>query len=358
MPAPENAIKRLVIRQPDDWHVHLRDGSMLDAVTNHTARQFARAIVMPNLSTPVTTVAAAEAYKTRILKALELSPKPNSNFTPLMTCYLTDAADSAEIEKGFASGVFTACKLYPANATTNSKFGVTSVDNIYSVFETMQRIGMPLLLHGEATESHVDVFDREAVFIENTLSRIIADFPALKIVFEHITTKDAVDFVECAAPNLAATITPHHLEINRNAMFKGGIRPHYYCLPVAKREQHRIALRRAATSGAKKFFLGTDSAPHAIGEKESACGCAGIFNAPYALESYLKTFEEENALDRFEAFASENGPNFYGLPLNKQKVLLEKNSTSIPNILSTPAAEIVPFHAGETLNWKFSGLIE
>jgi dihydroorotase len=354
MPATENAIKQLVIRQPDDWHVHLRDGAMLDAVTNHTARQFARAIIMPNLNPPVTTVAAAEAYKTRILKALELK----SNFTPLMTCYLTDAADDVEIEKGFTNGVFTACKLYPAHATTNSKFGITSVDNIYHVFEMMQRIGMPLLIHGEATDSHVDVFDRETIFIENTLSKIIKDFPSLKIVFEHITTKDAVDFVESTAPNLAATITPHHLEINRNAMFTGGIRPHFYCLPIAKREQHRMALRKAATSGNKKFFLGTDSAPHAIGEKESACGCAGIFNAPYALESYLKTFEEENALDRFEAFASENGPNFYGLPLNKQKVLLEKKSTSVPNTLSTPAAEIVPFHAGETLSWHFAGLTD
>jgi len=358
MPAPETAIKRLVIRQPDDWHVHLRDGSMLNAVTHYTARQFARAIVMPNLNPPVTTVAAAEAYKTRILEALKLESKPNTNFTPLMTCYLTDAADSSEIEKGFASGVFTACKLYPANATTNATFGVTNVDKIYPVFEIMQRIGMPLLVHGEATDRQVDIFDREAVFIEHTLSKIIKDFPALKIVFEHITTKDAVDFVETAAPNLAATITPHHLEINRNAMFKGGFRPHFYCLPVAKREKHRIALRRAATSGDKKFFLGTDSAPHGIGEKESACGCAGIFNAPYALESYLKTFEEENALDRFEAFASENGAHFYGLPLNNQKVLLEKKSTNIPNTLTTPAAEIVPFHAGETLTWKFAGLID
>jgi len=214
-----------------------------------------------------------------------------------------------------------------------------------------------LLIHGEATESHVDVFDREAVFIEQTLSKIIKEFPSLKIVFEHITTKDAVDYVASGAPNLAATITPHHLEINRNAMFKGGMRPHFYCLPVAKREQHRMALRKAATSGNKKFFLGTDSAPHAVGEKESACGCAGIFNAPYALESYLKTFEEENALVRFEAFASENGANFYGLPLNDQKVLLEKKSTEIPKTLSTPAAELVPFHAEETLNWKFVGLI-
>ena len=345
---------KLIIRQPDDWHVHLRDDGMLNAVVNYTARQFARAIVMPNLNPPITTIAAASAYKARIVKTLE----QNKNFTPLMTCYLTDDAEVAEIEKGFTSGVFTACKLYPANATTNSKFGVTSVDNIYPVFEMMQRISMPLLIHGEATDSHVDVFDREAVFIENILSKIIKDFPSLKIVFEHITTKDAVNFVESAAPNVAATITPHHLEVNRNAMFTGGIRPHFYCLPVAKREKHRIALRKAATSRNKKFFLGTDSAPHAIGEKESACGCAGIFNAPYALESYLKTFEEENALDHFEAFASENGPKFYGLPLNEKKVLLEKKPTSVPNTLTTSAAEIVPFHAGETLTWQFANLID
>ncbi len=348
------AIKQLIIRQPDDWHVHLRDDDMLGAVANYTARQFARAIVMPNLNPPVTTVAAAEEYKKRIMNALE----PNSNFIPLMTCYLTDTADATEIEKGFSSGTFTACKLYPANATTNATFGVTSVDNIYPVFETMQRIGMPLLIHGEATESHIDVFDREAIFIEQTLSKIMADFPSLKIVFEHITTKNAVDFVQSAAENLAATITPHHLEINRNAMFKGGIRPHFYCLPVAKREKHRMALRKAATSGNKKFFLGTDSAPHAVGEKESACGCAGIFNAAYALESYLKTFEEENALDRFEAFASENGANFYGLPLNNQKVLLEKKSTDVPKTLSTPAADIAPFHAEETLAWQFANLVD
>jgi dihydroorotase len=327
---------------------------MLNAVTTYTARQFARAIVMPNLNPPVTTVDSAARYKARILEALE----PEHNFTPLMTCYLTDDADSAEIEKGFTSGVFTACKLYPANATTNASYGVTSVDKIYPIFETIQKIGMPLLLHGEATESHIDIFDREAVFIEHTLSKIINDFPALKIVFEHITTKDAVEFIESTGPNLAATITPHHLEINRNAMFKGGIRPHFYCLPVAKREQHRIALRKAATSGNKKFFLGTDSAPHGVGEKESACGCAGIFNAPYALESYLKTFEEENALDNFEAFASENGADFYNLPRNNKKVLLEKKPTIIPEKLSTPIAEIIPFHAGETLSWQFSGLID
>lgn len=254
---------RLIIRRPDDWHVHLRDGPMLAAVVNYTARQFARAIVMPNLDPPVTTVTAARDYRERIIAALE----PGVDFEPLMTCYLTDSIAPAEVAQGFTQGVFTACKLYPAHATTNSALGVTDFRRIYPVFETMQRIGMPLLLHGEVIESHIDVFDREAVFIDRILTKIIADFPALRIVFEHITTAEAVAFVDAAGPNLAATITPHHLAINRNAMFEGGIRPHFYCLPVAKREVHRLALRRAATSGSAKFFLGTDSAPHALGER-------------------------------------------------------------------------------------------
>ena len=305
---------------------------------------------MPNLPDPVTNVAAAEAYRARILAALD----PALDFTPLMTCYLTDNSDPAEIERGFASGVFTACKLYPANATTNAAHGVTDVARIYPVLETMQRIGMPLLVHGEVTDRHVDIFDREAVFIEQVLSGIIAEFPVLKVVFEHITTRDAVAFVEGAGLNIAATITPHHLEINRNAIFDGGIRPHFYCLPVAKREEHRLALRRAATSGSAKFFLGTDSAPHGLGEKESACGCAGIFNAPFALESYAKTFEEENALDQLEAFASENGPRFYGLPLNTGTMTLERTASLVPDTLSTGATQVVPFHAGQSLDWCFA----
>ncbi len=346
-----DGITRLIMRRPDDWHVHLRDGPMLAAVVAYTARQFARAIVMPNLNPPVTTVAAAQAYRTRILAALE----PGQDFAPLMTCYLTDGIDPAEVARGFTQGVFTACKLYPAHATTNSALGVTDVKNIYPVFEKMERIGMPLLLHGEVTEHHIDVFDREAAFIDRTLVKIIADFPALKVVFEHITTAEAVRFVEACGPNLAATITPHHLEINRNAMFEGGIRPHFYCLPVAKRETHRLALRRAATSGNPKFFLGTDSAPHAVNDKESACGCAGIFNAPFALESYAKTFEEEGALNRLEAFASENGPRFYGLPLNASKIVLERMSARVPDTLPAAATHIVPFHAGKTLAWRFAG---
>ncbi|WP_298095582.1 dihydroorotase [Brevundimonas sp.] len=342
----------LVIRRPDDWHVHLRDGAMLGSVVNYTARQFARAIVMPNLAPPVTTVAAAEAYRARILAAVE----PGTVFTPLMTCYLTDDIDAAEVGRGFAAGVFTACKLYPANATTNSSHGVTDFRRIYPVLEVMQQIGMPLLVHGEVTDSHVDIFDREAVFIDRILTRIIADFPALKVVFEHITTADAVAFVETAGANVAATITPHHLDFNRNAMFQGGIRPHFYCLPVAKREVHRLALRRAATSGSDRFFLGTDSAPHAVGAKESACGCAGIFNAPFAIESYARTFEEEGALHYLEAFASENGPRFYGLPLNEDRIRLDRVAHQVPEMMIAADTEVVPFHAGQTLGWKFAGL--
>jgi dihydroorotase len=342
----------LVIRRPDDWHVHLRDGAMLGSVVNYTARQFARAIVMPNLAPPVTTVAAAEAYRARILAAVE----PGTVFTPLMTCYLTDDIDPGEVGRGFAAGVFTACKLYPANATTNSSHGVTDFRRIYPVLEVMQQIGMPLLVHGEVTDSHVDIFDREAVFIDRILTRIIADFPALKVVFEHITTADAVAFVETAGANVAATITPHHLDFNRNAMFQGGIRPHFYCLPVAKREVHRLALRRAATSGSDRFFLGTDSAPHAVGAKESACGCAGIFNAPVAIESYARTFEEEGALHHLEAFASENGPRFYGLPLNEDRIRLDRVAHQVPEMMIAADTEVVPFQAGQTLGWKFAGL--
>jgi dihydroorotase len=272
-----------------------------------------------------------------------------------MTCYLTDGIDPGEIERGFATGVFTACKLYPAHATTNSSHGVTDIKNIRGALETMQRIGMPLLLHGEVTDKHVDIFDREAVFIDRILSKLVSDFPALKIVLEHITTEEAANFVANGPATLAATITAHHLDYNRNAMFEGGIRPHFYCLPVAKREHHRLALRKAATSGSAKFFLGTDSAPHAIGTKETACGCAGVFSAPHALESYVKVFDEENAMDRFEAFASENGPRFYGLPLNEDRITLERVSHSVPARISAADTEIVPFHAGATLAWRLAG---
>ena len=339
---------RLTLRRPDDWHVHLRDGPMLEAVARHTARQFARAIVMPNLTPPVTSVAAASAYRDRIRAAVP------DGFTPLMTCYLTDDADPDEIARGFAEGVFTAAKLYPANATTNSAHGVTDIANIHPALAAMERIGMPLLVHGEVTDPEVDIFDREAVFIDRVMAPLAARFPALKIVFEHITTAEAADFVAAGGPNIGATITPQHLHINRNAILAGGIRPHMYCLPVAKRERHRLALRKAATSGSPKYFLGTDSAPHAIAAKETACGCAGIFNAPYALESYAAVFEEEGALDRLEAFASENGPRFYGLPLNEGTVTLERSATQVPERLELGFTDIVPFHAGEKLRWRLA----
>jgi dihydroorotase len=335
-------LQTLTIRRPDDWHVHLRDGAMLKAVAPYTARQFARAIVMPNLDPPVTSVAAAQAYRERIVAAA------GAGFTPLMTCYLTDEADPDEIARGFEDGIWVAAKLYPANATTNSARGVTDVRNIRGALERMQAIGMPLLVHGEVTDPEVDVFDREAVFIERVLEPLTRDLPALKIVFEHITTAEAAQFVQDSGSNVAATITPHHLVINRNALFAGGLRPHAYCLPVAKRERHRLAVRAAATSGSPKFFLGTDSAPHAREAKESECGCAGIFNAPFALESYAGVFEEEGALDRFEAFASEYGPRFYGLPLNDGAVTLERADQPVPGEI----AGVVPFEANGTVRWR------
>jgi dihydroorotase len=340
--------ERLVIRRPDDWHVHLRDGEMLRAVAGYTARAFARAIVMPNLDPPITSMAAAISYRDRILAAAS----EGAEFTPLMTLYLTDAADPSEIERGLEAGVFTAAKLYPAHATTNSAHGVTELSNIYPALETMQRIGMPLLVHGEVTDPEVDVFDREKVFIDRVFTRLVRDFPGLKMVFEHITTSEAAEFVLAAGPSIAATVTPQHLVINRNAMFAGGLRPHAYCLPVAKREAHRQAIRRAATSGSPKFFLGTDSAPHSQERKESGCGCAGIFNAPFALESYAQVFDEEGALDRLEAFASENGARFYGLPLNAGTVTLERAEVTVPERLPGAGSAVVPFHAGEALRWR------
>jgi dihydroorotase len=342
-------MQTLTIRRPDDWHVHLRDGDMMRLVAPFTARQFARAIVMPNLVPPVTSAAAAEAYRERIVEA------SGPEFTPLMTCYLTDESDPDEIASGHEGRVWAAAKLYPANATTNSAFGVTDVRNIYRALESMQAIGMVLCIHGEVTDPDVDVFDREAVFIERILGPLMRDFPELKIVLEHITTGEAADFVEAGGPNLAATVTPHHLMINRNAMFERGLRPHAYCLPVAKREKHRRAIRRAATSGSPKFFLGTDSAPHSRSAKESGCGCAGIFNAPFALEAYATVFEEEGALDRLEAFASENGANFYGLPLNDGRVTLERRAADIPDSLGLGDIELVPFLAGRELGWSFAG---
>ena len=342
---------RLTIRRPDDWHVHLRDGAVLAGVLPYTARQFARAIVMPNLSPPVTTVAAAAAYRDRIMAAVPAGV----DFTPLMVAYLTDGTDPEEMARGKETGVFTGAKLYPAHATTGSAHGVTDVANIRKVLERMEQVGLPLLVHGEVTDSHVDIFDREAVFIDRVLAPLVRELPGLRVVFEHITTAEAAQFVAEAGPNVAATITPQHLHINRNAIFAGGIRPHMYCLPIAKREQHRLALRKAATSGSPKFFLGTDTAPHAVGAKESACGCAGIFNAPYALESYAAVFEEEGALDKFEGFASLHGPAFYGLPVNAGTVTLEKAPVTVPDLIDANGTPIVPFHAGEELGWRFVG---
>lgn len=338
----------LTLRRPDDWHLHFRDGATMHAVVTHTAHQFARAIVMPNLSPPVTTSALAAAYRERIVAAVPAG----LDFTPLMTAYLTDHSDADDLAAGFADGVLTAVKLYPAGATTNSAAGVTDIARVQGVLERMAQIGMPLCVHGEVTHAEIDIFDREAVFIDRVLAPLVERLPELKVVFEHITTRQAAEFVDAAGPNIAATITPQHLHINRNAMLVGGIRPHLYCLPVAKREEHRLALRKAATGGSAKYFLGTDSAPHHRHTKETDCGCAGIFNAPYALESYVTVFDEEGALDRFEAFAAENGPRFYGLPLNTGTVTLEKAPVMVPAEVGGGDAAIVPFHAGETLSWR------
>jgi dihydroorotase len=335
------ASQTLTIRKPDDWHVHLRDRDMLAKVAPYTARQFARAIIMPNLVPPITSVDAARAYRKRILEATP------PGFTPLMTCYLTDETSPDEVARGFEEGVWIAAKLYPAGATTNSASGVTDIRTIYPALARMEQAGMVLCVHGEVTDPDVDVFDRERIFIARVLVPLVQQFPALKVVLEHITTREAVDFTEYGE-TVAATVTPQHLIINRNAIFAGGLRPHAYCLPVAKREEHRLAVRSAATSGRPNIFLGTDSAPHAREAKESACGCAGIFNAPFALESYATVFEEEDALDKFEAFASVNGPRFYGLPLNEETVTLERAEVHVPQEIEG----LVPFHAGETLRWK------
>lgn len=300
---------------------------------------------MPNLIPPVTSPEAAAAYRRRILAA------SGTDFTPLMTCYLTDQTSPDELARGFEESMWVAAKLYPAGATTNSSSGVTNFRNIYPALERMQQIGMVLCVHGEVTDPDIDVFDREAVFIDRILSQLTRDFPALKIVLEHISTTEAVDFIAGGKSNLAATVTPQHLMLNRNALFAGGLRPHAYCLPIAKRETHRLAVRRAATSGARNIFLGTDSAPHALEAKESACGCAGIFNSPFALESYATVFEQEGALDKLESFASVNGAAFYGLPLNEGTITLERAQTQVPNEIEG----LVPFHAGETLPWRFAG---
>ena len=341
----------LTLCQPDDWHLHLRDGAALAAVLPYTARQFARAIVMPNLRPPVTTAAAAVAYRQRILAALPTDDAVAANFQPLMTLYLTDNTAPDEIARARDAGV-VALKLYPAGATTNSDAGVTDVRKTYAVLEAMQRHGLLLLVHGEVTDGEIDIFDREAVFIDRVMQPLRRDFPALKVVFEHITTSEAASYVAASGPNTAATITAHHLLFNRNALFTGGLRPHYYCLPVLKKEQHRLALVQAATSGSPKFFLGTDSAPHAAVMKEqSVCG-AGCFTAPVALELYAEAFEAADALDKLEAFASFNGADFYGLPRNTGSVTLKREPWVVPAELPFGQATVKPLRASETLNWK------
>ncbi len=340
----------LTITRPDDWHAHLRDGELMASVVAATARQFARAIVMPNLKPPVTTVEMARAYRERILAALAKQP-----FVPLMTLYLTDNTAPAEIERARDSGFVKAVKYYPAGATTNSAFGVTDLRKCDAVLEAMQGAGLPLLVHGEVTDADVDIFDREAVFVERTLGPLVKRFPKLKVVVEHITTQEAATFVERAADSVGATITPQHLLLNRNAIFSGGIRPHHYCLPVLKREPHRLALVKAATSGNPKFFLGTDTAPHAKDTKETDCGCAGIFSAHAALELYAEAFEAAGALDRLEGFASHFGPDFYGLPRNRAKVTLERAEWQVPAEYPFGRGTVVPLRAGQKLRWRLAG---
>ena len=340
----------LTIRRPDDWHLHLRDNEMLKLVAPFTARQFRRAIIMPNLVPPVTTIAAASG----VSRPNPGRGWPGSGFEPLMTAYLTDTINPDEVAQGFEDGVFTACKLYPAGATTNSDSGVTDIANIDAVLARMAEIGMPLLVHGEVVSADIDIFDREKVFLERILGPTLERFADLKVVLEHITTADSLEFVKAGGANIAATITAHHLRIDRNDMLVGGIRPHMYCLPVAKRRQHKEALREIVTTGDPRFFLGTDSAPHERHAKESACGCAGIFSAPVALESYAQTFEELGCLDRLEGFASEYGPRFYSLPLNESSVTLERTGLDVPAAIDPHGQDVTPFHAGERLNWRLS----
>ena len=343
-------MKTLTLTRPDDWHLHLRDDAPMQAVLPDTARQFARAIIMPNLRPPVTTTAQAASYRARILAALPTGMK----FEPLMTLYLTDNTSSDEIHRAQQSGIVHAVKLYPAGATTNSDAGVTDLRKTYPALEAMQRCGMPLLVHGEVTDSHIDVFDREAVFIEKVLQPLLQDLPDLRVVFEHITTQDAAEFVASAPANIAATITAHHLLYNRNAMLVGGIRPHYYCLPVLKRETHREALVQAATSGSPKFFLGTDSAPHTQHTKEAPCGCAGCYTAHAAIELYAEAFEAAHALDKLEAFASVYGADFYGLPRNIEQITLRKEAWKVADSLGFGEHRLVPLRAGEMMGWSLA----
>ncbi len=341
-------ITQLTLTRPDDWHLHLRDGGALASVLPHSARQFARAIIMPNLRPPVTTVAAAAEYRQRILAALPAG----LSFEPLMTLYLTDNTPADEIRRAAESGFVKAVKLYPAGATTNSDAGVTDLANCAAALSELEDLGLPLLVHGEVTDPAIDLFDREKVFIETVLQPLLKRHPGLRVVFEHITTQEAAEFVAASGANVAATITAHHLLYNRNALFTGGIRPHYFCLPILKRETHRQALLRAATSGSGKFFLGTDSAPHARGAKETACGCAGCYTAHAALELYAESFSAAGALDRLEAFASFNGPDFYRLPRNAGTVTLQQQAWMVPDAYDFAGDKLVPLRAGESLRWK------
>jgi dihydroorotase len=347
-PARGSHERSLLIRRPDDCHVHLRDGEMMRAVLPFTASKFARGVIMPNLTPPVATVAAAAAYRERILAARPIG----NDFEPLMTCYLTNETTTDEIERGYSEGVWIAAKLYPAGATTNSSHGVTDMARIRSVLEKMERMGMPLLVHGETTDVTVDIFDREAEFMERNLLPLLREHQGLRVVVEHVTTQEAVDVVRSHAPRVAGTITPHHLVINRTSIFQGGLRPHLYCLPVAKREHHRIALRKAATGGEDCFFAGTDTAPHLARTKEASCGCAGIFAGPTALQTYAQVFEEEEALDKLEAFTSLNGARFYQLPLNKGKIELIRVSASTPHSVHIEGDEVVIYRGGEQLPWS------
>lgn len=346
-------LKSITLRHPDDWHLHVRDGAVLEAVIAHSARQFRRAIIMPNLQPPVVTTELALAYRDRILQALARVADFDHEFEPLMTLYLTDNTDSNEVRRARDSGLVHGFKLYPAGATTNSEAGVTDLlGRCGDVLETMQEVGMPLLVHGEVTDPEVDLFDREAVFIDRVMVPLRHAFPELKVVFEHLTTKEGVDYVKSAGQSVAATITAHHLLYNRNALFEGGIRPHYYCLPVLKREKHRQALLQAAVSESGRFFLGTDSAPHTRGAKENACGCAGCYTALHAMELYASAFDSIGRLDALEAFASMNGPAFYGLPVNQGTITLERAQLAIPQELPMGDEIVVPLAAGESLAWR------